>query len=187
MTSSLMRHAMPVSIRRQPESRSSAACWGRRATRSRFARRCRSCQAFCVYEDESYESAWSMERYSSLERARSPRRSHVLARRAAWGRRTPRPWPSFGDELSGGGRVVEFGGGTEGLDELDGELAHPVRGQVARSGCGWSARLVGWVAAWWWWWWGWGGEGGVDGLVEEVAEVAGEGGEGVGVVAGGGE
>jgi hypothetical protein len=31
MTSSLMRHAMPVSVRRQPGSRSSAACW--RATR----------------------------------------------------------------------------------------------------------------------------------------------------------
>ena len=30
---------------------------GRRATRSRFAWRCRSCQAFCVYEDESHERA----------------------------------------------------------------------------------------------------------------------------------
>src|SRR5262245_12149031 len=35
MTSSLMRHAMPASVRRQPESRSSAACW--RATRYAIA------------------------------------------------------------------------------------------------------------------------------------------------------
>jgi hypothetical protein len=35
MTSSLMRHAMPVSVRRQPESGSSAAYW--RATRYAIA------------------------------------------------------------------------------------------------------------------------------------------------------
>jgi hypothetical protein len=41
-----------------------------------------------------------------------------------------------GDQLGDGGQVVEFGGGTEGLDELDGEPS---------SGHGHQSKVIGWI------------------------------------------
>jgi len=39
---------------KEPKSQSWSACWRRRDTRSRLARRCPHCRAFCVHEAESY-------------------------------------------------------------------------------------------------------------------------------------